>query len=342
MVISDDTQLTSLPFQLIEFGDEVIIRRGDVQVFVKGESSLETVLLILTMTSGKSASQSEILSSFSAIRHSDILGLLDELLGKRILIPTKEQSVDPDLESPEDIYFWQNNSSKKELQQLVSNQPIWLTGNNLLSHGIANGLSNCGINIQGIIDDPILNTPDITDSDCYKIYTQEEFYKLALTDITIIGCSPFGGQALLLEWNKWCVKYRNYFLPVLIEGRFGLAGPMVIPHVGPCLNCLRQRQNAHHQDHHLHRHFERSAHTGQSISAVHPTMISVMSDLVSMQIVRFYSKINQGFYKRLLKFDFGEMTLSNSNILKVPRCNVCSNFNQTSEASPIKLSGASD
>ena len=329
--------VTLLPFQLIEYDDVLIMRRGSIQIFVQGENRLETVLLIVTETSGKSTNTDDILNMFSPIKREHVQVLLNELISQRLLVSPTDLSYNIDDETNEDVFYWEHNTSKKGIDGLLTEQHFWLIGNNALGHYIYNSLRETGINVKGIIDDKALYQATHSNSNYPIIKMAEWRQNQSTAKDVMIGCLPFGGQALLLEWNQWCIKNDILFLPVVIDAHKAQIGPLVIPYQGPCLLCLRQRQNAHLKDSKLLRHHEKTADIGQEIAGVHPVHLRIAAEMVSLEIIKFNARISTRLSNSLLSMNYDTMESNYNPVLKTPRCQVCSRMNRTSEMSLKKM-----
>ena len=109
-----------------------------------------------------------------------------------------------------------------------------------------------------------------------------------------LGClvvtSDFGGQHLLRNWNRHCVRERIPFLPVVLQDLVGRIGPLVVPGEGSCLECLRARENSHIDDPETHRAAEHGAYEGQVVNAFHPSMASVLGDIAAMELLKLYGQ----------------------------------------------------
>ncbi len=321
MYIEDSkTHITALPFQILEHGGTVILRRGNKQLFLSGANALETILMLLSHTSGTSNSLSFLIQLFAPVRKDEIKALIEELLKIKFLVPAGSVDYDINDETPEQVFFWENTlgSKTKEFDE------IYLVGLNALSISLHTNLIECGLPIKGIIGDPLLNQELENESFSPILLNNLDLNKKG---ILIIGCLPFGGQALLLQWNLRCIKSKVSFLPVWIDDQKGYIGPLNLPFKTPCLNCLRMRQNAHLKDFTLWRHYENSAHSAQDIAAVHPKMISLLTNLVALELINYENfgikKLNSG----LIKTDFNNSETKWERILKVPRCDHCSTLN---------------
>jgi len=330
-----DIPLTSLPFQVIDQPGFVLLKRGLTQIIYKGETALETILLILTETSGKSASFKQITKKFSPFRKDDISGILNDLIEKRFLIPVSDK---PLTKTPLDVFFWQFDINAEEAVRNLSQMNIAVSGINFLGHKITERLAAMGIENILWVDDPVLRNPQMfgqngliddnfTGSNIEIVDPGNEKQSEKLLKCkTVIAASGFGGQSLLLNLNKFCIEKNIHFIPVYLQDMMGYLGPFTLPGQTACLECFRSRQNAHMHNANLERLAEDYALKGQSIAAMHPSMTGFLADLTVMEITKLYNGMSGSSWGSCIKVDFMNSEMQPLKVLKIPRCLVCSNI----------------
>ena len=136
-----------------------------------------------------------------------------------------------------------------------------------------------------------------------------------------------------MDWCEYCISQGDHFLPILLDGDRGHVGPLNIPFRTPCLNCLRQRQNAHLTDSDLWRHYEKFSYSGQDIAAVHPLMVSILASSAAFEIVKYLKGIEYRLLSHILSIDYDHSSTAYEKVLKLPRCSVCSPLNRHNKIS---------
>lgn len=327
--------LTALPFQVIDQPGFVLLKRGLTQIIYRGEMALETILLILTETSGKSASAAKIIHKFPPFRKDDITEILNDLTAKRFLIPTKEQ---PKIKTPLDVYLWQFGLQAPEIVDKLSKLQITLFGVNNLSFKIFLELNGLGVkNIQWI-DEPLLKNTQLFPNNETGYQNLVEEYDIQPISLEkwqqdkpfntqlVLASSEFGGQALLLGINKFCIDNGIRFVPVYIQEMKGYSGPFTVPGQTACLQCFRSRQNAHLHNIELERLSEDYAKKGLSVAAVHPSMISILAGMTVMELTRLYADLPNNSWGHCIHTGFIHSETGSHKVLKIPRCPVCSDL----------------
>ncbi len=341
-------QYRSLPFQVLERPGGVVLKRGTEQLLIEGELALESILLLLSVTSGTSATEDEICSKFAQPDHPNVRRLIELLYQKRFLVAADR--IPGDLsEDNADIFYWQHDRTRQSIVDKLSELSIAIAGINPLTHHIHASLTAMGVTNICLMDDPLLRSHSFFKDD--QINPQAWTGSLpaiipaqqreeALKDHRakcLIAATAYGGQVLLLEWNRLCIDKQIDFMPVNLQDMIGYAGPLVIPDKTACLQCLRMRQNAHLHDVDLERLAEQHAHRGQSIAAIHPSMITVLADTAVFELTHFYGNLADPRPGRLIRIDLAAGTTDAFPVLKIPRCPVCSKLNKMAAVKTRKL-----
>lgn len=329
---------TAYPFQVLEYPSGVILRRGDIQILIEGEDGLSTVLIILTLTSGSKSTIPEILIRFPEFRRVEVKSLLEELIKKRFLF--KEDLLSNNKiqdESTSDVFYWQLNKRPGEVSELIGKKPIAIVGINKLSLKIRDALEGIGIDDYDMVDYGPLRGFSVNQQNNIKKNKPFDDWKNSINYNTIvIGSMEFGGQALLLELNEWCVQKGISFLPIVIDHMKAFIGPLVIPHQTACLQCLRSRQNAHLHNISLERFAENFSNDGQEVAANHPSLINVAAEITAFEIIRAFGNLKPNYHPSLIEVDLLNGRMLNKRVLKIPRCKICSNFNRTTAIKTMK------
>lgn len=347
--IQSDVRLTAFPFQVIDYPGGVLLRRGHHQIIVAGTGALEKVLMILSATSGTASTQQEIIELFAVPDRQGMEALITELRAKQFLVPEGLRPIGA-REDQFDVFLGQVGAQKQKVIGKLSELRIILGGVNALSHAIFSSLSKMGVENITIFDDPILRGQNYFDQqgdlvDQFHaelkaiILDRPAFRKYFDRDVNgcLVACSDFGGQALLLKWNEFCLHNNIHFLPVYLQDMVGYLGPLVVPGETACLACLRQRQNSHLQDLQLRALVETNATQGQSIVGIHPAAIGTLAQTAVFELTHFFGEMPFPRPGRLIRIDLMAGSTQSKPVLKVPRCPACSKLNRSSEVKISKM-----
>jgi bacteriocin biosynthesis cyclodehydratase domain-containing protein len=86
------------------------------------------------------------------------------------------------------------------------------------------------------------------------------------------------------------------------------------------------RQNAHLHDAEFEREKEEHLERGQSIVAIHPSMISVVAETTVFELCHFFGGLPDPRPGRLIRIDMLRGMTEHKRVLKIPRCPVCSDL----------------
>lgn len=345
-------RLHSLPFLIVEASDGIILKRGPTEIHVQGDYAQETVLLILTATSGKGQSPEEICLQFSKPDRDQVMGLLKEMSAKKLLIPADTTRDSLAYESNEDVFYWTAGTSQAAVIRVLTDLGISICGINRLTREICKSLGILGVSNISVIDDPMLrNTEFFTDQGniiperfdvAAELVPMQDFFESENSSQCLLASSDFGGQSLLLPWNEICVRQNVHFMPVYLQDMIGYIGPLVIPGDTACLQCVRMRQNAHLENRELARQSEGDMQRGQSIAAIHPSMITILAETAVFELCHFYGALSKPRPGRLIVINLPEGLTESKYVLKIPRCPVCSTLVGASTVQIRKLTQLTD
>lgn len=126
--------------------------------------------------------------------------------------------------------------------------------------------------------------------------------------------------------NRYCIRERKPWMLVTIDGNFGLIGPLFLPIHTACYNDYRvlthaaipSPQMAHKYRQHILR---------RSMSLFFPGLpayAEIVAGYASLAIVHFLLRDTSFALGRVLMIDFDRMLIDVEDVLKLPRCPVCS------------------
>jgi hypothetical protein len=86
------------------------------------------------------------------------------------------------------------------------------------------------------------------------------------------------------------------------------------------------RQNAHLHDADLEREKEEHLLRGESIAAIHPSMINVVAETTVYELCHFIGGLPEPRPGRQIRIDMARGVTEQKKVLKIPRCPVCSSM----------------
>jgi bacteriocin biosynthesis cyclodehydratase domain-containing protein len=340
---SNDLILHSIPIQLVELEDGVLMRHGLLQMHVNGEGLKPFFDLFLLLTQGEGIIRSELaqlmLPRFPGISSEGFNQIVDRLLAARLLQvgPATNDKVPSSLGT----FLWNYQSDGRN--QFADAQVV-LLGVNEITRRLLTALLASGIRNIEVVDEPMLRNSRYFHSDgeldveawdnttpiCFERWEQEGGGQRASL---IIAACDFGSQHELRCWNRYALQYGVPFLPILLTDHVGQIGPMVIAGAGPCLECLRARQNSNVSDPVMFRAAEHGACSAQNSIGYHPSMASVLGDIAAVEVAKhLMGKNTRTSIGTLIEVDLMTPALINHKVLKIPRCQICGTTDRISSA----------
>ncbi|MFB6448168.1 TOMM precursor leader peptide-binding protein [Bradyrhizobium tunisiense] len=314
----------------------MLLKRGRAIVNIKGTRSKEIAQALLAVAAERDATRAELCEPFPEEIRPAIAELIDALESRRFL--TEGGPDEPSRpEAPIDVFFWHFGKRTADISRAFERAQVTIVGVNKVSRQIAQALAESGVGSLDVVDYPLLNNVRMFDEhgeiepsqwpvSLAKPRPYREWFDM--THGRDAGClvvtSDFGGQHLLRSWNRHCVCERIPFLPVVLQDLIGRIGPLVMPGEGPCLECLRARENANIDDPDLQRAVEQAAFEGQVVTAFHPSMASVLGDIAAMELLKLYGQFMRSrLVGRMIEINLVAPDLVERRVLKMPHCSVC-------------------
>jgi bacteriocin biosynthesis cyclodehydratase domain-containing protein len=349
---TEEPKLRSERIQLIETPEAVVLRRGRVEISITGDRAAEVIRAVLTAAAGGTMSRTELCDIFPAPDRPAIEDLIRQLELRRILTPVGESSGPPpgEPESALDIFYWHFGDQTAKVEDRLSERRFVIIGVNAVSRQLALALTASGVHNYHIVDYPLLCNLRFFD-ECGALANEQWPESLSTPlDYTawaagmeeeafdcLIVTSDFGGLELMREWNRFCLRTRRHFLPVVLQDLIGYVGPLVIPGETACFECFRSRRNSQAENPEIGREVESAAFEGQAVAGSHPAMTSILGDIAAMELSRHYggwttARLAGG----VIEVNLLDIQMEVRRLLKVPRCHVCSALNARSSATPDK------
>lgn len=326
--------------QIIESDAGIVLRRGVTQVLIEGTHAADLIRLILTAAGRDGgATPEQLCALFPDQERDEILRLLRALHSRRILMQSGEttESIGAE-ESNLDLYQWQFGRTAVEVETDLDKVSLLAVGLNRMTERLVLALRGAGFKQIEVIDDPMLRNPEVPSSLDHWHSMEWGEVQLQSGSITcLIAGSDFGGQKLLLPWNRLCLRYGVNFFPVVLQEMVGWVGPYVIPGHTACLECLRARQNSHLTSPYERRLHEDVAAQGQSLAAWHPSMLHVTADVAAFELHRFHAKLPRWKVGKAIQVHLLSSTMNVRKVFRAPRCVACSSLHEAIPTNIHKL-----
>lgn len=341
---SGEAAYRSLPVQLIELKDGVLLRRGRIQVKIGGAQAIGAIQKVLEATASGAVPASVIHARFAEQDRGQVDDLIRFLKTRRFLVTTNGELAQeiPEAESAEDVFYWHFAADAALAHDRLGEKSFAILGVNDISRRLAPALSEAGASNLEVVDYPLLRNVRLFDEDgnlteggrwpaAFSPASYDNWLPLLEPDRLhcIIATSDFGGQHFLRQFNELCVEKRVNFLPVVLRDLVGYLGPLVVPGETACLECLRSRQNSNLDHFEAQRAAEEQSFEGQAVNGYLPSMASILADFAVVEIVKFFAGLPQMRAGYLLEVNLLAGRMDSAKVLKVPRCAVCSPLRTT-------------
>lgn len=339
--------VTALPVQIVDLPDGVLIRRGATQLRIAG-SGLRLVLeLIFSLAGAGGTSRVEIrdlvVPRFPDLTESALDSLFDSLMACRLLqiigsndVALQSRDSDPSIQ----VFRWDCGIADG---RALGDARIVILGVNRITRRIRSALASCGIDHAVVIDDPLLRSARLFHQDGTLDMAlwghsipgrQEDSSQVFQSDTDLLmAASEVGNQQAFRSWNQFAVERKIAFLPVLLADQIGQIGPLVQPGQGPCLECLRARQNAALDRAELLRAAEETSHLHQDAIGFLPPAADILGEIAAVEAVKYWMSPRRfDMVGQMLDVDLLTPSIVRRKVLKIPRCRVCGPTGQRTSA----------
>ena len=338
-------QLRALPMQLVETPDAVILKRGCTEVRIEGEGVKGAVERLLVAFSGSGATEDDVAALFAPADRPAVESLIKQMAARRLLVPEGSPgSAENTEESRLDVFYWHFNTNASDVARGLGTRRIRIVGVNSITQRLLASLPDAAMTDVEVIDYPPLRNITFFDPATGELANawnsparpplnavQARERLDAEPPDCIVATSDFGGLALLRGLNRFCVGRDLVFLPVVLQNLIGYVGPLVVPQKTACYECVWVRQNSQLPDPQVQRAAEFEAMSGQAVAGYHPSMASVLADIATIELTKFFSGVIPGRRAgALIEVNLLRPSMEARKALKVPRCPVCSPLNRTS------------
>jgi len=337
-------RLRALPTQLAESEDGVRLRRGCVELRIRGERAAEIVAHVMSATLGATADVDEICDSFAAPDRQGVRELIDELAQRRILVGEDDPAAEAgEPEGPLEIFYWHFGQTRALVGERLNSARVAIVGVNGVSHALVSCLAASGIADVDVVDDPLLRNLRLFDCDgnlraegwpAAAAPTASDGWEL--DDVgCVVATSDFGGATLMRRWNAFCLDRGCHFLPVVLQDLIGYVGPLVVPGETACFECMSVRWNSNLDGDESR--WELLGFDTQDVIGYHPALATALGAIAAFELTKFYGiRLPFSVVGRLLEINLLTMQMTPHRIFKVPRCPACSPLNARSATSLTK------
>lgn len=337
--------------QSIETEHGLLLKRGRVVVKIQGSESALAAQALLAVAAEAEMTRDELCRHFPLELRPAVGELIEALEARSILSDASRPVPHAGSEEPIDVFFWHFQKTVREVSAAFEKARVTVLGVNCVSRQMVGALQQAGIGSVEVVDYPLFanvrlfsREGQVLDEEWPSRLGRPRPYRewFSATGGREAGCivatSDFGGQQLMRDWNRHCVKEGIQFLPVVLQDLIGHVGPLVVPGETPCLECLRARENSHMEDPETKRAAEYGAFAGQVVNAFHPSMASVLGDIAAMELLKLFGQLMRSRIPgRLIEVNMIAPELRERRVLKVPRCTVCGPGQRRSPVSQNKV-----
>jgi len=320
--------LTVLPFHVIETSRGFVLTRGVAKVLITGKNG-RAIIDKLSASIGSEITPDNFGSSLPPELVEESKSVLEALVLRRFLHPIGNGVTGKELtEDNLDVFLWQFDSNSQAITTIIKELNGVFVGVNQLTNRMIDAFMDQGINAFDVVDDEHLRNQMPSRDNGKGDKTEFRLRELDLQQTEdlpglVVASSEFGSPSLLLKWNRYCIDHGIPFLPVYLHDMIGYVGPLVFPAETACLQCLRERQNAHLVDAPFERSIDDAMHSGASLAAIHPSMVKVIAETAVFQLVRYFSNMSSRIAGSLIKIDLLSCSTTVEKVLRMPRCPAC-------------------
>ncbi|WHZ29309.1 MAG: hypothetical protein OJF51_004111 [Nitrospira sp.] len=336
-------KLIASPIQVIDISNGVVVKRGATELMITGDGAAETVKKVLDLATPPGISSEDIRRLFTGSSSKLADKIIQQLLSRRLLVEDTERTWSINrTENAFDVFNWQLGEVTDLVIDRLTQVRITIIGVNVISKHLVMALEASGCQNISVLDHPAHRNQDFRTSDGItshhnwpEMYVQPKVWSdncpADLGDC-LIATSDYGERQALSHWNTVCLTQGIHFLPVTIRNMVGYVGPMVIPGETACYECLIYRQLSHSLFPDAEQCIDRFTSKGRTVTGFHPSMAVIVGAVAAFEIFKFY-----GFPESarepgsLLDINLLGGSMTRRTVLKMPRCQSCSPFHNTSQ-----------
>jgi bacteriocin biosynthesis cyclodehydratase domain-containing protein len=325
-----------LGLQALVHDHGVILKRGATRLFLDGRDTAELVdFLVERLAGGRPAELGRLKAEIGAERRDALAALVETLKAHRFLIGADDGETAG--RNREEVFFWNYRTNFAAIVGELAEIRLTVFGVNSIGLALLGNLRSCGFRDIAFVDHPALRNLDYFDAKRKLRHEISGALSVAPRPFEswsvenpspegcFVVCCDFGGRPLMRDWNRFCVEHRVLFYPIVLLDHVAHLGPMVVPGEGPCYECLWARQNANLADAARFRAGEMEADAGQHAIGYLQPMARAAADFAAIDLLKILSTpLPGGRIGRIVEVDLMGPATTTRDLLKVPRCPVCS------------------
>ncbi|MBF5059004.1 TOMM precursor leader peptide-binding protein [Candidatus Neptunochlamydia vexilliferae] len=325
-------KIKAYPSELIPTLEGAIVKRGLVSFSVKGDGVYEVLDTLLSETSESGKSEEEILSYFVKEKKRQAKELIENLLKHQFLYLSEGE--DSKVEEPCDVFYWEQGVKKEDIKKTLGAQAFAFLGVNSITRQLIALFDAMGLDNYTLISVPHLDTVPAKKE---KAFSYEEWKKSSSTTVAI-ACSENGNHYFIKEINHLCFEKGVELFPVILNGKSGYIGPVIVPWETACFECFLLRREANASDFKLTQAIEKDRPTERKAFGFHPALALSLAGFAFIELERAYGgAMLKKRVNTILEVNLLDSLLIERRILKVPYCTTCSPANKNPEL-PIEKS----
>lgn len=325
--IETEERFKLLGMQAVAHDDGIVLKRGSARVMLKGSHVPQILGLLVDRDDGSGFALEDVKSQLPADRW-DVLDQVVAALRDRRLIAKLEQGTPvTGAEGPEDVFYWDFNTTAQAVRERISNRNIPVFGRNSLSLALVSALKSCGFDGAYLVDHPALKGMDLPSAPPADMVDFDDWTDQDIVDdvALLVVCSDFGGLESMREWNDFCVSEGKDFMPVVLQDHVAYIGPIVVPQKTPCFECLWSRQNSNLGNPGYERATEKLAFFGQHATGTLAPLVGAAANIAASELLKHVSQSLPGeTVGRMLELHQLDPAIHQRHYTKVPYCRVCS------------------
>jgi thiazole/oxazole-forming peptide maturase SagC family component len=149
---------------------------------------------------------------------------------------------------------------------------------------------------------------------------------VSAADLTIVALEQTDLR-LLHQINRVCVKSRRPWMMAMVDGNIGLVGPMFLPPHTACYNCYRTLADAPTISQSMSRKYRQHILRRGACSFFPglPAFAEVVAGYTSFVVLQFLLQNTSYALGRVQSIYFDRLLVDIEDVLRLPRCPVCSN-----------------
>lgn len=158
-------KLRAFPVQLIDLGEDVILKRGRTEIRITGEGACPAVVRLLGLLHGEGMTRQKLLEHVPHPDRPAVEALVDHLLTRGILAVAEQCTEVGASESCSDIFYWHFGTTAAKVQSSLAGKRFVIAGINRISRQLATTLQAEAQGCVSVVDVPALRDQSLFGED---------------------------------------------------------------------------------------------------------------------------------------------------------------------------------